>query len=127
MDLMSVEYIGDEIINVVFRGRLDSVGAASVGQRFNALVGARRAVMVDLSDVDYIASLAIRFLVTGAKAVKNNSGKLVILSPQEYVHDVLKTAGIDLLIPVLFDRTAALAAVQPDGTDIQPAPAQHRD
>jgi anti-anti-sigma factor len=120
MDLMSVEYTGDEITNVVFQGRLDSVGAASVRQRFDAAVGAKQAVIVDLSDVDFVASLAIRFLVAGAKAVKNNSGKLVILSPQEYVHDVLKTAGIDLLIPILFDRTAAIAAVRPDRTDIQP-------
>jgi anti-sigma B factor antagonist len=113
MNIMKVEYIGDDITDVVFDGRLDSVGAASVAQRFNALVGDKRAVIVDLSAVDYIASLAIRFLVSGAKAVKNNSGKLVILSPQEYVHDVLKVAAIDLLIPVMFDRTEAIAAVRP--------------
>ena len=113
MDMMTVEKIGDEITNVVFRGRLDSVGAASVAQRFGAMVGSRRAVIVDLSGVDYIASLAIRFLVAGAKAVKTNGGKLILLSPDEYVHDVLKTAGIDLVVPVMFDRNEAIAAVRP--------------
>src|SRR5438105_1933380 len=111
MDIMTVEYIGDEITNVVFRGRLDSVGAASVGQRFQALVGAKRAVIVDLSGVDFVASLAIRFLVVAAKAVKGNGGKLILLSPDEYVYDVLKTSGIDLVMPILFDRTEAIAAV----------------
>jgi anti-anti-sigma factor len=113
MDLMTVEYIGDDIVNVVFRGRLDSVGAASVAQRFTALVGARRAVIVDLAGVDYIASLTIRFLVAGAKAVKGNGGKLVLLSPEEYVLGVLKTAGIDLVVPILFERSEAIAAVRP--------------
>jgi stage II sporulation protein AA (anti-sigma F factor antagonist) len=113
MDIMTVEDIGDEITNVTFSGRLDSIGAASVGQRFNAQVSTKRAVIVDLSDVDYVASLAIRFLLAGAKAVKGNSGKFIILSPDEYVYSVLKTAGIDLMIPILFDRSEAIAAVRP--------------
>jgi anti-sigma B factor antagonist len=113
MDMMTVEDLGDEITNVVFSGRLDSIGAASVGQRFNAHVGNKRGVIVDLSDVDYVASLAIRFLLTGAKAVKGNGGKLIILSPDEYVYSVLKTAGIDLIMPILFDRSEAMAAVRP--------------
>jgi anti-anti-sigma factor len=76
-------------------------------------VGDKRAVIVDLSDVDYVASLANRFLLSGAKAVKGNGGKLVILSPEEYVYEVLKIAGIDQIMPILFDRSEAIAAVRP--------------
>ena len=50
---------------------------------------------------------------SAAKAVKANDGKLVLLSPEEYVFSVLKTAGIDLVIPILFDRNEAIAAVRP--------------
>jgi anti-anti-sigma regulatory factor len=50
--------------------------------------------------------------VTGAKAVKGNGGKLILLSPDEYVYSVLKTAGIDLMMPILFDRSEAIAAVR---------------
>jgi anti-anti-sigma factor len=114
MDIMTVENIGDEITNVVFSGRLDSIGAASVSRRFNDQVSDKRAVIVDLSDVDYVASLAIRFLVIGAKAIKGNGGKLIILSPDEYVYSVLKTAGIDMMMPILFDRSEAIAAVRPE-------------
>jgi anti-sigma B factor antagonist len=107
MDIMTVEKIEDEITHVIFSGRLDSIGAASVGRRFN------EQVIVDLSDVDYVASLAIRFLLSGAKAVKGNGGKLVILSPEEYVYEVLKIAGIDQIMPILFDRSEAIAALRP--------------
>jgi anti-sigma B factor antagonist len=110
--MMTVESIGD-ITNIVLNDRLDSVGAASLARKFKDEVGDKRAVIVDLSDVDYIASLAIRFLVAGAKAVKANGGKFVILSPAEYVFDVLKTAGIDQVIPILFDRNDAIEAVRP--------------
>jgi anti-sigma B factor antagonist len=111
MENVTVDYSGDAITNVAIHGRLDSIGAASVSQNFIAQVAAKQAVIVDLSDVDYVASLAIRFLVAGAKAVKSNGGKLVLLSPGEYVHSILKTAGIDLIIPILFDRGEAVAAV----------------
>ena len=110
---MTVEALEGEIANVVFSGRLDSVGAASLAQRFKTVVADKQAVIVDLSDVDYIASLAIRFLVAGAKSVKSNGGKLVIMRPQEYVHEVLKTAAIDAIIPILFDRSEGIAAVHP--------------
>ena len=110
---MTVEAIEGEITNVVFSGRLDSVGAASVAQRFKAAVADKQAVIVDLSDVDYIASLAIRFLVAGAKAVRSNGGKLIILSPQDYVHEVLKVAEIDAIIPILFNRSEGIGTVRP--------------
>ena len=50
--------------------------------------------------------------VAGAKAVKGNGGKLILLSPDEYVRDVLNTAGIDLVMPIMFDRNDAIAAVR---------------
>ena len=81
--------------------------------KFNAVAGSKRAIVVDLSAVDFLASLGIRVLVIGAKTVKNKGGKLVLLSPDENVHSVLKTAGIEQLIPVMFDRSAAIAAVRP--------------
>jgi anti-anti-sigma regulatory factor len=43
---------------------------ASVGQRFKSVVADKRAVIADLTGVDYVASLAIRFLVIAARAVK---------------------------------------------------------
>lgn len=75
--------------------------------------GARRAIVVDLSKVDFLASLGIRVLVLGARAVKNKGGKLVILSPDENVRSVLTAARTDTLIPIFVDRDAAIAAVAP--------------
>jgi anti-sigma B factor antagonist len=109
---MQVEELEGGVTNVVLRGRLDTVGAGVIDLKFNVIAGAKRAIIVDLSGVDFLASLGIRVLVMGAKAVRNKGGK-VFFSPGENVSSVLKTAGIDQLVPVMFDRSAAIAAVRP--------------
>jgi anti-anti-sigma factor len=109
---MVVEDIDGGIANVVLRGRLDTAGADAIDLKFNVIAGSRRAIIVDLSGVDFLASLGIRVLLLGARAVKNKGGKLVILSPDVNVSNVLKTAGTDTLIPMFQDRDAAIAAVK---------------
>jgi anti-anti-sigma factor len=108
---MVVEEIDGGVAHVILRGRLDTVGAGEIDLKFNVIAGSRRAVIVDLSGVDFLASLGIRVLLMGARAVKNKGGKLVLLSPGDNVKSVLATAGTDALLPVFFDRDAAVAAV----------------
>jgi anti-sigma B factor antagonist len=107
---MHVEEASGGVAFVILRGRLDTVGANDIDLKFNAIAGARRAV-VDLSQVDFLASLGIRVLVPGARAAKNKGGKLVILSPNDSVRSALSAARPDTLIPIFPDRAAAVAAV----------------
>lgn len=108
---MDVEEIDGGVTNVVLRGRLDTAGAGAIDLRFNVIAGSKRAVIVDLSKVDFMASLGIRLLVMGAKTITRKGGKLVVLASDKNVLAVLKTAGIDQLMPIVFDRSAAIAAV----------------
>jgi anti-sigma B factor antagonist len=108
---MEVEEADGGVALVILRGRLDTVGANAIDLKFYAVAGVRRAIVVDLSAVDFLASLGIRVLVLGARAVKNKGGKLVILSPNDGVRGVLSAAHTDTLIPIFPDRAAAVAAV----------------
>lgn len=108
---MDVEEAEDGVAFVIMRGRLDTVGANTIDLEFNAIADARRAIVVDLSEVDFLASLGIRALVLGARAVRNKGGKLVILSPNDGVRSVLSAARTETLIPIFPDRAAAVAAV----------------
>jgi anti-anti-sigma factor len=74
--------------------------AGAIDLKFDVTAGTKRAVVVDLSNVAFKASLGIRLHVMGAKTITRKGGKLVILSPDENVHPVLKTAGIGKLIPI---------------------------
>jgi anti-sigma B factor antagonist len=82
---MQVEELDGGVTNVMLRGRLDTVGAGAIDLKFSAVAGSKRAIVVDLSGIDFLASLGIRVLVMGAKAVRNKGGKLVLLSPDENV------------------------------------------
>lgn len=108
-----MEMVVDElagVTNVALKGRLDAKGADSIDLPLSVLAGSKTAILVDLTDVDFLASLGIRSLVSAAKAVQRKGGKLVIVVPEGNVLMVLKTAGIESLIPTFPQRAAAVAA-----------------
>jgi anti-sigma B factor antagonist len=96
---------------VVLRGRFDTTGAVLVELPFNTIATEKRAIIVDLSDVSFLASYGIRVLLVGAKIVKSKGGKLVVLCPENNVAKVLRTAGTDALIPIVQTQEAATAAL----------------
>lgn len=108
---LTVEKYADGVTGIRLDGRLDTVGAGAIELRFSVVTGANRAVIVDLSGVEFMTSLGIRLLLQGARTVRNKGGKLVLLQPRELIESVLKTAGIDSLIPICHERDAAIAAV----------------
>jgi anti-sigma B factor antagonist len=109
---MEVEELKDGVTIVVLRGRLDSAGVEAVDVSFTSVAAAKHAVVVDLSQVNFLTSRAIRMLVLGARAVTNRGGKLALLSSNEWVDFILDAAQIRQFIPVRRNRSAAIAAVR---------------
>jgi anti-sigma B factor antagonist len=110
MDI-AVEDLQGGIAKIVLRGRFDTTGAVVVEVPFNKIVTEKSRIIVDLSAVNFLASYAIRVLLIGAKIVAAKGGRLVILCPDNNVAKVLKSAGLDSLIPLHPTETAAAAAV----------------
>lgn len=108
---MVVDELDGGITNVALRGRLDTLGAEAIDLRLSVIAGAKRAVLIDLSEVEFLASLGIRVLLTSAKAVHRKGGKLAIVAPEGNVLVVLKTAGMETLIPIFQERQSAIVAV----------------
>jgi anti-anti-sigma factor len=98
---------------VILEGLLDIAGSQEIDLRFSVVAGANKAIVVDLSGVSFVASIGIRTLLTGAKAVHSRGGKLVLLSPSSAVEKVLKVTGVDTLMPIFHDADAAIQAVAP--------------
>jgi anti-anti-sigma factor len=98
------------VTKVTLVGRLDILGAEKIGLPLAAVAGARGNVVVDMTGVDFIASIGIRHLVMAAKAVARGSGKLVLLDPNPMVTDVLVVAGLDQLLPIVRSEDEARAA-----------------
>jgi anti-sigma B factor antagonist len=91
------------ISKILLDGRLDLDGALAIDAEFKDAVAGKRRIVVDLAGVDYLASLGIRTLVSGAKTAAGIGGKLVVLAPQRNVEKVLRESNIDTLIPIIRD------------------------
>ena len=112
MDLQ-VQHLDSGIERVELAGRLDSAGARELDQRLSTLGAARPAfILVDLSHVSFLASIGIRALLNNARALRQRGGKMALLNPQSLVEEVLKSTGIESIIPVFHDLEAASAALK---------------
>lgn len=100
------------ITKVILDGRLDIQGAAAVDLKMNLIANSRNAVLVDLQLVSFLASIGLRSLVIPARTIKSRGGRVVLFGPNEMVGKVLKTSGIDTVIPVHHELQSALAALQ---------------
>ena len=107
---MQTEQLGT-VTKASLNGKLDIAGAHAIDLPFNVLVGKSRAIVVDLSGVTFIASMGLRTLIMGAKAVASKGGKIVLLSPAEDVLKVLEDSGTTTIIAVHHDLAGAVAAV----------------
>jgi len=106
---LAVADLENGITKISLSGRLDIEGALKVDSEFNAIAEARKNVVVDLSEVTFLASLGIRTLIIGAKATASQGGKLVLLNPQPNVEKVLRTSNVDTVMPIVQDMTAIAA------------------
>jgi anti-sigma B factor antagonist len=108
---MDVEPIATGAVKVILNGRLDITGAGAVDLQFNAIAGSHRGVIVDLASVSFLASIGIRTLLLGAKAVQRRGGTFVLLNPVDEVKRVLEVTGVTDLMPIYHNSDEALAAV----------------
>jgi anti-sigma B factor antagonist len=107
---MNVDELDNGIRRIVLDGRLDMAGAQEIDMKFTGYAAsAKNKILVDLSKVEFIASIGIRTLLTAAKAQKQRGGAMVLSGAQPLVAQVIETAGLTALIPSVADEAAAIA------------------
>jgi anti-anti-sigma factor len=96
------EDTGDDLRRIVIAGRLDTPGTNEISASLHELAaGPKRAVIVDLSAVQFAASIAVGQLIATAQEVKARGGHMVLLaSGTSSVMMTLKMGAIDRIIPV---------------------------
>ncbi len=109
MDI-SVDALNPTTKCIRLRGRLDLKGSVEIDLRFTSLVSTNSDhVLIDMSQVDFVASIGMRLLLSNAKAKAAHRGRMILFGLQPLVLEALTTAGIDSLIPMVADEAAALA------------------
>jgi anti-anti-sigma factor len=93
-------------------GDLDIIGTGEIETKFTGYCnGDNVLVAVDLSEVDFLASIGIRLLTLTAKAVARRGGKMALVGPNPEVHRVLEVTGIPQAIPVYAQFESAEAVL----------------
>ena len=116
MDITTLER-DDGITHVVLSGRLDTTAAEELGQNISdATAGRDQPAIVDVSGIEFLASMGIGLLLANSKRLTKAGHKLVILNPQGMVDVVLKASRLDKVMAIAYDLDAALQILQPDGS-----------
>lgn len=92
-------------------GRLDIGGSQEIDLAFNVLTASARALIVDLAQVEFVASMGLRMLIMGARTMTRKGGRMVLLRPGKEVEAVLVSSGTDNVVPILRDLDEAIRAV----------------
>ncbi len=96
-------------------GRLDAIGADRIGLRFTAGVAAQgRNAVIDMSGVEFVASMGIRLLISAARALSQKGAKMVLFGAQPAVQEVFDDAALDQILPIVATEADALAALAAD-------------
>ena len=104
------------VTKVILDGRLDIQGAEAIDLQMNIVASSRRAVLVDLEQVTFLASMGLRTLVSAAQTLKMRGGRMCLFRPNDLVEQVLVSSGVDKMIPVAhqFDQATTALLVAAD-------------
>jgi anti-anti-sigma factor len=110
---MEIQY--DELSNgirlIKLIGKLDILGVNEIETKFSGYCsGENVKALVDLSGVDFLASIGIRLLTTNAKSLLSRGGRMVLLNPTLSVREVLDLTGIPDIIP-MYEQLESAEAV----------------
>lgn len=90
-------------------GRLDIIGTGEIDGKFAALAATEKLqLIVDLSEVSFLASIGIRSIISNAKAQQQRGGKMVLFVGDNLpVARTLESTGIDALVPMYTELAEA--------------------
>jgi anti-sigma B factor antagonist len=102
----------DGISRAVLEGRFDIAGAQAVDLPFSVLAGSATALVVDLTQVSFIASMGVRTLMLSAKTLLRRGGKIAVCGASQNVETVLRATGFDEIVTLYRDYETAAAALK---------------
>lgn len=111
MQITSAEYEGG-VLQLNLSGRLDLAGSRIVDATLNQLALKKNLLLiVNLAEVEFLASIGIRSIMMAAKTIKGRQGALVLMGPQPLVAEVLTRTSVHSLVPLCNNLETAWEAV----------------
>lgn len=106
--------VSEDSAVVVVIGQLDAAGCQQIEMTLWKIIQhyPGNTLVIDLTNVDYLSSYAVGFLVEACGTVMQYGGRMSISSPQPQVYETLYLNGADMVIPIYESYQAALADSQ---------------
>ena len=102
----------DGVSQVALVGKLDINGLHEVDMKFHGTTASRKqSAIVDLSRLEYIASLGMGMLISCAQSLQRKGHRMVLAGATGNVDMALRTAGIDQAIPMATDVDETLRII----------------
>ncbi len=109
---LETEELDGGLLKVSLGGRMDITGTDAISLSLAGLAATdNRRVILDMSGVDFLASIGVRAILQNARAHRLRGGALVLMAPQPLVDEVLQAAGVPNVVPIVADLEAARAAL----------------
>ncbi|MGE0448811.1 MAG: STAS domain-containing protein [Vicinamibacterales bacterium] len=113
---LDITPLNDHLVKVTLAGRLDTQGVDRIETRFiAAMVPAGKSAVVDISAVEFLASLGIRMLVAAARGLKMRKARLAVYGAGPAVSQVFEVAALGQLMSICSSEAEAMAAVGAPG------------
>lgn len=106
---IAFEDVSESLRRIQLSGRLDIAGTEAISLKLaNLTSSASRRIVIDLSAVDFLASIGIRELISNAKALQMRGSKMALMvGDNAAVAKTLTVTGIDTLIPMFHSLAEA--------------------
>jgi anti-anti-sigma factor len=101
--------VRDGVILLVFRGELDLAAAAAMRARIDSVAGTGSGLVIDLRDVTFIDSSALRELLNAREAVVRRGQRITLSGVPACVRKLLELTGTAELFETAPTRASALA------------------
>jgi anti-sigma B factor antagonist len=101
--------MGDGGVVIEVRGELDMATAPKLRECLNAVVErGPELIVVDLSRVDFLDSVALAVLLAARKALADVSRMAIVVAPDSYARLIFDVTGVDQWLHLVGNRDEAL-------------------
>jgi anti-anti-sigma factor len=109
---LDISNLGKNLVRISLAGRLDTQGVDRIETKFvAAIVPESNNAIINLSGVDFMASMGIRMLLSTARSLKIRQAKLALYGVTPQVGQVFEAVSLQKIIPICETEAEALAAV----------------
>ncbi|MGC8800432.1 MAG: STAS domain-containing protein [Chloroflexus sp.] len=101
----------DDVLIIQLPARLDAAGVAAIESDLaSTITGHGGKVLADMTNVNFVASLALRMLLSNLRAIQPLGGDLRLYGLQPQIAEIFRKSRFDTLFKIYPDRETALAA-----------------